>query len=194
MEDSTLCATYYVDDSNRIQGLYSIADPEGTLLHETNYVNGIVSGEEKNYHLNGQLESIYELIDGKYDGPYKTFNEQGVLISEGRYTNDMIDGELRTYYDNGILKEIVTMKQNMTNGPFEEFDEAGVLTAEGSYVFDGEKDALEDGLLLLYENDTLVKRMICDTGLCCTQWTLEKGDVAPVNELCREIIQRRSNK
>ena len=190
-EDSILCATYYMDDSNRIQGIFSVTDMDGHLVLEKNYVDGLLNGSEKNYYTNGQLEGEYHLKDGLYEGAYKTYSEEGHVLSEGNYKENMIDGELRTYYDNEQLKEVVTMQHNMTNGPFKEFDEEGLLVAEGSYVYDGEKDGLEDGLLLLYENNQLVKQMICDTGLCCTTWTLEKGDISPVNDLCKGIIQRR---
>lgn len=193
IEDSTLCATYFIDDSSRIQGVFTVKDLNGHIVAEKTYEDDILNGPERNYYPNGQLEGEYAMKDGLYEGPYKTYSEEGILLSEGHYKENMIEGELRTYYDNGKLKEIVNMQQNMTSGPFKEFDESGFLAAEGSYVFDEEKDALEDGLLLLYEDEKLIRKMVCDTGLCCTLWTAEKGDVEPVNELCRDIIQKRMN-
>lgn len=174
-------------------GYHKVYHENRRVSLEETYVDGQLQGSVKTYYEDGALESIVNTDQGKFNGSFVYYFNNGNLMQEGYYINDEMSGALRTYYENGQLKEVVTMKKSDEVGPFREYAATGVLLAEGRYVSKGERTALEEGLLYIYDEKTrkLVKKMRCKEGFCCTIWTLEGGYIEPKNDLCRDIINQK---
>lgn len=160
------------------------------LLYERYYENDRLEGEEKIYFPSGALEVQLAYKNGQHHGPFKYLYEDGQLKQEGEYKDGKIAGMLKTYYPDGTLKDEVMHQDGLTKGPFKEYNPNGTIKAEGTFTSKSDREELEQGLLLLYdENGVLNKKMICKESTCCTIWTLEDGDVAPSSELCKGIIK-----
>ncbi len=159
--------------SKKMEGAYFAFYPSGQKLEESFYLNDSLHGERKLYYENGQVDQIFNHANGMFEGKYQKFNEQGRLTNEGQYVNNMASGIWKRWYDTGELMEEVGIADNLENGPFKEYHKNGKLKAEGNYL-DGEN---ENGELKMYdENGELVKKMLCDFGICFATWTKENGE------------------
>lgn len=151
------------------QGAYERLTLDGDLLETSSYENGLRTGEQKIYE-NGQIYSIAQYKEGMMDGSYQTYYRGGQINVEGKYAADVMSGKWKRYYKDGQIMEVVTFADNEENGPFVEFYPNGNVKAEGAYK-DGD---FEHGELLLYDiNGILIKKMMCDEGICRTTWVKE---------------------
>ncbi|MEZ4948958.1 MAG: toxin-antitoxin system YwqK family antitoxin [Saprospiraceae bacterium] len=149
------------------EGVYKKFDDQGNLLEEANYSNDTLDGLRVIYFANGKHQVEEHYVKGQFEGPFKSFHEDGNLKLEGVYENNKMTGPWKAYYENGQLKEIVQFEANQENGPFIEYYENGNLKAKGSYL-EGDH---EHGELELYdESGVLVRKMMCDKGICRTTW------------------------
>lgn len=190
--DSTIKVVYQVDKNSDLQhGSYKAYNAATDQLQvERTYAQGKMEGVEKFYYPSGKLESTLSYKDGIQHGPFKYYYEDGQLKQEGAFEAGKIVGLLKTYYPDGQLQEEVTHVDGVTEGPFKEYNPNGTLKAEGAYTSKGEKEDLEQGVFLAYdENGELDRRMICNQGMCCTVWTAKNGDMKPSSDLCRTIIE-----
>ena len=165
---------------------------KGKLVHQYQVIRKtkVQHGFEKFYFENGRVDGEFLYENGIHHGDFTYYyKENGKILQKGRYVNGKMEGLLISYYPSGILKEDVMLVNGVTEGPFREFSEEGILQAQGVYTTVDDVEDLEDGLLKLYNKDGLLARkMICREGVCCTIWTIEEGDVKPVNKLCESII------
>lgn len=197
--------TIRIRENGRLQERYKInrktAQKEGfNYLYHSNkkiaveeyYENGVQQGAVKTYYSDGTLESIAYVKDGDYMGRFEYYYPDGKLKQTGFYANNQINGDLTSYYPNGQIKEVVRIKDNHEIGPFREYSPKGILTAQGSYITNGEMEALEQGLLYMYNDSTgrLSKKMRCRAGICCTIWNNQEGYVLPSSDLCADIISQ----
>jgi antitoxin component YwqK of YwqJK toxin-antitoxin module len=126
-------------------------------------------GQQKIYE-KGVLYSVANFIDGEHHGKYQTLYPSGKVNVEGEYVNNVMTGKWKRYYPDANLMEVVSFKDNEENGPFVEFYPNGNVKAEGDYL-NGDN---EHGELFLYDiNGILIKRMMCDNGICRTIWVKE---------------------
>jgi antitoxin component YwqK of YwqJK toxin-antitoxin module len=51
-----------------------------------NYVNGLIEGEYKEYHENGNLSAIYNYVNDKLEGEYKSYHPNGNLYRQHIYS------------------------------------------------------------------------------------------------------------
>ena len=155
--------------TNTKQGTYQRTKLDGELLEESIYENGQLVGEQKIYE-NGQLYSITQFKNGEYHGLYQTFYPGKRINVEGEYVDNVMSGKWKRYYPDGQIMEVVNFKDNEENGPFVEFYPNGNVKAEGDYL-NGDD---EHGELFLYDlNGILIKRMMCEAGICKTIWVKE---------------------
>jgi len=180
--------------SKEKHGFHKVFYPNRKVAIEETYVKGQLDGPVYTYYENGQLESVVQTKAGTFDGDFIYYYEDGTIKQTGEYKDDKIVGQLYTYYANGQLKEMVTMENSDENGPFREYAKDGVLTAQGHYVSLGERTALEQGLLYVYDPQSrkLLKKMRCRQGFCCTIWSAQKGYMFPTNDLCKDIINQQN--
>jgi len=160
-----------VNDSIK-DGTYKKFYGNGVLWDSCFYVNDTLQGQRKIYDDNGRLEIIENYKDGLLDGEYLVFYPDGKLKLKQFFKNNILTDTSYAYYENGVLKEKVCMSNNMENGPFEEYYENGMLHWKGRYLNgDNEQDTL-------YEYDKqgrLIKKMLCDKGICHTIWKKDKN-------------------
>ena len=172
---------YQMDSVRKIKhGYEKIYDNAGKLTSERNYKMGQAEGAEVFYHTNGQVKSQIVNNNNRRNGAFKHFYENGQLEQEGVYKDDGIEGVLNVYYQSGKPKETLNFKNGDANGSFVEYNENGSLKAKGSYISNANGEELEQGLLELYnDKGELKSKMNCETGVCRTIWTVEKGDITP---------------
>ena len=165
----------YVEKYNVIKGTntkhgdYRRHTLGGELIEESSYEKGNMIGLQKIYE-RGELYSVANFIEGNHHGSYQTYYQGGKVNVEGEYVDNVMAGKWKRYYPDGHLMEVVTFKDNEENGPFVEFYPNGNVKAEGDYK-DGDN---EHGELFLYDlNGILIKKMMCDQGICRTTWVKE---------------------
>ena len=192
LADSSIRIEYQWDSLNKKkQGICKEYDATG-LIKEYQYKQDVLDGVETLYFAGGEkIDGQFNYVDGVHQGAFSYFYESnGQAMQKGNYVDGKIEGLLTSYYEDGTLKEEINHVDGLTQGPFKEYNEAGILVAEGNFTSKGDNENLEDGLLKLYdENGALSKKMVCQKGQCCTSWTVEDGDVAPSNNLCKAIIE-----
>lgn len=77
----------------------------GKIKEKGNYDNGILDGKQYYYRLDGSLESEISYEDGNRDGYYARYFSDGTLAEQGYYCNDKLCGEWLKYYVDGSLEE-----------------------------------------------------------------------------------------
>ncbi|MBK7810557.1 MAG: toxin-antitoxin system YwqK family antitoxin [Saprospiraceae bacterium] len=157
------------DTSKPWNGFYEKFDSQGVIYESAHYKNHQLNGERTIYE-NGFLYAIETYENNQFQGPYRLYFPNGKIKLEAKYENNIMKGELKSFYEDGSLKEIVQMAENEENGPFKEFYHNGLLKAEGSY----KNGPNEHGELKLYDSTGVhIKTMICEDGICHTQWSKE---------------------
>ena len=74
--------------------------------------NGLIQGEYKDFHLNGQIweHSFYQ--NGKRHGEYKEYYRNGLIYSKSFYQNGKRHGEYKSYHNDGKLGYATFFYQN----------------------------------------------------------------------------------
>ena len=155
-----------IDDSIK-DGTYKKYYGNGILWDSCYYKNDTLQGQRKIYDNNGNLEIIENYKDGVLDGEYLVFYPDGQIKIRQFFKDNVLSDTSYVYYKNGVLKEKVCMADNKENGPFEEYYESGVLHWKGRYL-DGDNE--QDTLYEYDRNGILIRKMLCDKGICHTIW------------------------
>ncbi len=79
--------------------------PDGVLVSEKNYVDGVPSGVYKAYYPSGALEEEADYLNGRLFGTVKFLYENGVVKSSVTYVGGKKYGAYSEYYPGGSLKE-----------------------------------------------------------------------------------------
>lgn len=160
-----------VSDSIK-DGMYLKYFSNGKLYDSCNYKNGILEGERKIFSDKGYVEIQETYKNGILEGPYLVYHPNGNIKIKQTFTNNVLSDFSYRYYSDGVLKEKVTIVDGLENGPFDEYYPNGNLHWKGQYLNgDYEQDTL-------YEYNTsgeLMKKLLCNKGICNTVWTLEEG-------------------
>ena len=158
-----------IKGTNTKHGAYTRHTLNGDLLEEATYEKGNMIGQQKIYE-RGVLYSVAHFNEGQHHGTYQTFYPSGKVNVEGEYVDNVMTGKWKRYYPDGDLMEVVTFENNEENGSFVEFYPNGNVKAEGDYL-NGDN---EHGELFLYDiNGILIKKMMCQEGICRTTWVKE---------------------
>ena len=161
------------------QGTFKAYNENGVVIEEAEYDNDLLHGKRKLFYDSGEVMIEENYVQGQFQDWYRSFYENGQVELEGKYIDNSMEGEWKRYFEGGQIMETVLFSGNQENGPFVEYHQNGQLKFEGTYK-DGDN---EHGELKEYdEAGTLIRRMTCDMGLCRTVWTLEEGDVKPVDD------------
>ncbi len=177
-ENGGLSERYSITQDSIKNGLYTSFRPGGEKLETANYINGLLDGERTIFYENGNAEIKEHYKTDKLHGEYKTYYPSGKMELVMQYVNGVISGNSVKYFESGKLMEEVNFENNEENGPFVEYHESGNKKWEGVYL-NGENEV---GLLLNYNKEgVLIKKMMCDSSsICQTVWTLEQGDITPI--------------
>ena len=128
------------NEKGKMHGLQKKYYPNGRLMQESRFVNGVAEGMLRTYYPSGKLESermyvnntreglqrgYYEsgklsiegyMKGGKQEGILKVYRENGQIFAEIPHENDMKHGEERQYWDKKIYKTVVYEKGVAVSG------------------------------------------------------------------------------
>ena len=129
------------------------------LFSLTQYQNGIVDGEVKEFSPTGKLRCCYMIRDGKKNGEENEYYPDGktpkLMLT---WAGDLIQGMVKTWYKNGIVESQREMTGNKKHG---------ICLA---YYNTGEPMLMEE-----YENDKLIKGSYFKKGEKHPVSTIENG-------------------
>lgn len=143
------------DDSYMNDGAYLEYYPDGQKFCDGKYEKGVMVGEWKYWHPNGQicktiafkdgkpdgkievlradgtLEGVQNFKDGKRDGEWISYFEDG-KTPKVKYTvvDGRVSGERITYFPSGQVRQQMTFANGLLDGPMVEFDESGKKLAQ----------------------------------------------------------------
>ncbi|TRZ41881.1 toxin-antitoxin system YwqK family antitoxin [Robertkochia solimangrovi] len=80
----------------------------GAIIQQSEFQNGQLDGETKNYYPNGIVKETYTYSKNQKHGVYQRYNDEGKLLTEGWYLNDLKHGEW-SYYNpkTGIVLKVL---------------------------------------------------------------------------------------
>ena len=173
-ENGSVHEEYSYEGDSLKHGPYIRYAEDGTLLEQSIYEQGYLTGTRKIYSSTGNIEIQEEYKNKKLNGPYYVYHENGKVQLEASYQDDVMAGIVKIYYPSGNIKEEVTFEDSRENGPFTEYHENGNIAWKGTYR-NGDN---EFGLLEKFdETGKLVRKMMCDSNaICTTTWTIEKEE------------------
>ncbi|GMV83923.1 MAG: hypothetical protein AMXMBFR7_51070 [Planctomycetota bacterium] len=134
--------------AGKVHGVKKLFHPNGRVMSESSYVNGITDGPSRNYDLSGRLEREAHFKNGKREG---TMTEYWTLTGKPKniipYKLGKVDGLVQEFFDSGKLKKEVTLKDDEFHGVEKRFDEDGALLKTVYWLRDKEvsKQAFEAG-------------------------------------------------
>ncbi len=124
--DSSIKVVYQIDvNSDNKHGSYkeyNVSQQEdgslggAILMVEREYQQGKITGTEKLYYPDGQVDAIITYENGINHGPFKYFYPNGQLKQNGEYVEGKIEGTLRGFYMDGTPKEEVAHQEGVTQG------------------------------------------------------------------------------
>lgn len=123
---------------------------------------GNLNSKRVHYFRNGNVESITELKDDKYEGHHTSFYQSGQKKEEGIYINDLKNGVWSTFYSNGNRKMIETYKGNLLHGSVTHFNENERIVKNEIYNYGKkhgthfEKDNNGEMVEVIYKNGKLL--------------------------------------
>jgi antitoxin component YwqK of YwqJK toxin-antitoxin module len=103
---------------------------------------------ERNYYLDGNLESELSYKWEKLDGIAIWYYQHGKKSLEITYKNGLKEGKMTRFYRNGNIETIENYKNDVLDGLSSKYGENGVLISEISY-----KNGKKDGIIKQYFSD-----------------------------------------
>jgi antitoxin component YwqK of YwqJK toxin-antitoxin module len=168
--DGIVTDRYTIDKKGQRHGEFRRFFGGDTLAEVSNYVHGLLHGIRTIYNAAGAPEIQENYVNDVLHGTYRVFYENGDIKIEGEYIDGAMRGVWKRYYPGGRLLEEVTYEDNVENGPFVEYHENGNPKARGQYL---EGDFEHDTLYLFDEGGVLMRKMLCNRGICRTFWLAE---------------------
>lgn len=149
------------DDTVVSDGVYIEYYPDGQKFCEGKYENGVIAGDWKYWHPNGQLCKSIIFKNGKPDGKIEVFREDGTLQDIQSYLNGVRNGEWVSYYEDGKSPKVkATIKDGKINGERTTYYPDGTLKQQTNFV-----EGVLDGVVTEYDA----------TGKKIGEATFEKG-------------------
>ncbi|MEE9407793.1 MAG: toxin-antitoxin system YwqK family antitoxin [Polaribacter sp.] len=93
--------------------------PDGTLMSEENYKEGLLHEEQLIYYPDGQVTEFSIYKNGLLDGVCSKYASNGTLIEEVTYANGIQNGLAKYFELNGNLKETGNYKNGKRIGKWE---------------------------------------------------------------------------
>jgi len=91
-------------------------DELGQKIYESNMVNGLQQGLEKQWYPSGKLKSEVPFEQGKPNGLAIQYWEKGTKKSEGQYQNGVEQGTHTWWFEDGSKDQQVDYEQGIVNG------------------------------------------------------------------------------
>jgi antitoxin component YwqK of YwqJK toxin-antitoxin module len=94
----------------------------------TSFIAGKQEGEEKTYHPDGSLASIFSYENGKLHGISQSWNAAGILVFEAEYKEGKRHGVFKKFYDDGSPYLVEHFFNDELDGQKMKFSKAGQRT------------------------------------------------------------------
>ena len=110
---------YFVspDDENKFVGKYLRYYPNGKVMVEGNFDDGIKSGVFIEYHENGTPARKLTYVNGLRHGPVQVYDEEGKPHQKAYYQNDKLADSIQLYFDNGNVRRETFFCERKARGP-----------------------------------------------------------------------------
>ncbi len=126
-------------DSNGLrQGLWKKQQPNGRLIYEGNFKNGIPVGEWKRYHKGGQVKAVINYQQNTDSAFTKIFDKYGKKVAEGIFLNQKKEGNWIYFSGNRKIAE-EQFKNGIKNGMSKNYYDTGEFLGETDWV-NGEQE------------------------------------------------------
>ncbi|QAR33270.1 toxin-antitoxin system YwqK family antitoxin [Geovibrio thiophilus] len=112
------------------EGIFRKYDQYERLILTTYYKNGLMHGQARAYHPNGNVNYEFYLKDDQIEGVLKIFNEDGIIISDAVLKNGMANGIVHRYYDSGEVYTSYQLLENKREGVQQFYFKTGVISGE----------------------------------------------------------------
>ncbi len=106
----------------------------GTVQEESEYKNGLKSGESKWYDKDHKPIAVYHYKDGMFDGLNQTFYTNGNINLEQNYSANVLNGEYKEYYPTGKIKVSGNYLDGKKDGTWTENDPHGTVLKQTDFV------------------------------------------------------------
>ena len=134
--------------------------------------------EMKEYHDNGQLYAIGEIVDGKKQGEWLYYYESGMLDSSTHYLDGVEHGKSVSWHENGNLAFEAEKRDGFCVGTIKEYYPNGALMEIGEYR-NGEYSPVdfwdEEGNQILVNGTGKIIRSYGPNGYEVSEFYLEGG-------------------
>lgn len=129
--------------------------PDGKLMAQENYKNGMLHGTCLAFFPNGQLASKEWWQEDLQEDSAWYFHPNGKLQRKGRYEAGVYQGLWLTFFFNGVLQQACMYLDGLPNGICKNWYDNGRLEEEGRYL-DGKKQ----GQFIFYFREKELPRVI----------------------------------
>ncbi len=135
LEDGTISAKYSCNN-DMFNGAFSFYHENGKVKTTGNYVNDKKNGTFKEFDEDGNLIKETNWINGIQNGLERNY-ENGFQINELSFKNDILDGNYKLFYENSKqIKLTGSFKNGKKNAKFTIYSEQGKLDKEYSMLED----------------------------------------------------------
>lgn len=100
----------------------------------TQYVDGKLNGEMKNWYPNGETQVYGEMFKGKKHGVWTAWFSNGNKLREGTYKNNKEEGVFTWWYEDGNIKKKGLYQNGITNGQWTWYFSNGEKESEGNLL------------------------------------------------------------
>ncbi len=94
------------DVAGGMTGKWKFYSANGVLESEGNYLDDMISGEYREYYMNGMIRKISSYENGNLSGYFVEYHPNGKMKSQGWLKDNFKVGEWRDYYLTGELRSI----------------------------------------------------------------------------------------
>jgi len=129
-------------------GKYISYHDNDTLQVAGDYLNGNPTGTWTWHYLNGSIQTIVNLKDGKHEGEYIFFFINGQIRTKGIYLNDKQVGKWEDWYEDGKYWQVEYRIEGKMEGEAKYWHRNGQLSASGIY-----KSGKQEGIWKYWDVD-----------------------------------------
>ncbi|WP_430813411.1 tetratricopeptide repeat protein [Carboxylicivirga sp. RSCT41] len=123
--------------NNERNGLWKKYNPQGGLLEELQYLDGMVHGSVKTYFSNGQLKLSYACDSNRVEGLFAEYFKNGNVCRTGWFAGGEAQGLWKSYYINGALEVESFYKDDVIRGKRKIYTPQGKIVREQYYDEEG---------------------------------------------------------
>ncbi len=120
----------------RLHGPSTYYSPNGAVLAQTWFDNGLQEGESQFFYPNGNIHSIQQFKNSIWHGEQRFWYADGSLKTSMRYLQGELDGPVRLYYPNGALQRELHFSRGKRHGIERMWSLAGTLILEAEFDMD----------------------------------------------------------